>query len=168
MDLCTTYNITDPVEFVEQWMAFSVSNLNGAEPTLDRLSEMERKELVGLLKKDNKATSTASRPHRQSNAYGTNSPSSKVLSSFSTGNDADDFMDSYIECTTPKVSTLNSYDCVLLASNFQHKKIITINKFHKIITELSKSIGQYSFPYIKLHTSFRIGKTDMLVGQCKI
>lgn len=111
MDLCATYNITDPVEFVEQWMAFSVSNLNGADPTLDRLSEMERKELVGLQKKEKQhvsktgGSSSTLGPHRPSNAFSANSPSSKVFSSFSAGNESDDFMDSYIDCTTPKVST---------------------------------------------------------------
>lgn len=93
-------------------MAFSVSTYNNAELTLDRLNEMERKELASRLKKDSKKTSSNLSmlgSHHQSNAYGANSPSSKVFTSFSTGNDADDFMDSYIGCTTPKVSTINSY-----------------------------------------------------------
>lgn len=46
LDLCTTHNITDPCEFIEQWMAFSVSHLGGAEPTLENLAELERKELT--------------------------------------------------------------------------------------------------------------------------
>ncbi|XP_075153605.1 DNA polymerase alpha subunit B [Haematobia irritans] len=43
VDLCSSYNIDDAAEFVEQWVAFSISNLNGAEPTVDHLNEFERK-----------------------------------------------------------------------------------------------------------------------------
>lgn len=59
LDLCTTHNITDPCEFVEQWLAFSVSHLGGAEPTLDNLAELERKELAV----QTRATTTASTAH---------------------------------------------------------------------------------------------------------
>lgn len=44
VEICLNNGVTDPVEFVEQWMAYSLSKLKGAEPTLDFLTEMERKE----------------------------------------------------------------------------------------------------------------------------
>lgn len=44
VEICLNNGVTDPVEFVEQWMAYSLSKLQGAEPTLDFLTEMERKE----------------------------------------------------------------------------------------------------------------------------
>jgi hypothetical protein len=37
-------NGIDEEELVEVWMAFSVSQLRGADPTLDTLVQMERKE----------------------------------------------------------------------------------------------------------------------------
>lgn len=37
------YNITDAEEFVEQWMAYSLSNFNGADPTVIRLNEFQLK-----------------------------------------------------------------------------------------------------------------------------
>ncbi|XP_053945292.1 DNA polymerase alpha subunit B-like [Anastrepha ludens] len=43
LELCISYHIDDAAEFVEQWLAFSISNLNGAEPTVASLSEFERK-----------------------------------------------------------------------------------------------------------------------------
>ncbi|XP_026478350.1 DNA polymerase alpha subunit B [Ctenocephalides felis] len=45
VEICANYGIDDPEQFVEQWMAFSISNLGGAEPTLEYLKQMERKEL---------------------------------------------------------------------------------------------------------------------------
>lgn len=41
--LCEDYNV-DAEEFVERWMAFSLSNLNGASPNIDQLNLFERKE----------------------------------------------------------------------------------------------------------------------------
>lgn len=45
MELVISYNIQDATEFVEQWMAFSLSNLHGEEPTPEHLNEFERKVL---------------------------------------------------------------------------------------------------------------------------
>ncbi|XP_061721903.1 DNA polymerase alpha subunit B [Cydia pomonella] len=41
--LCEEYDV-DAETFVEQWMAFSLTNLNGAAPNLDSLDSLERKE----------------------------------------------------------------------------------------------------------------------------
>lgn len=121
LDLCTTYRIDDPVEFVEQWMAFSVSHLGGAEPTLDNLSDLERKELASLSKTTAAAAaaaatvavgkSVASKVHAYESAGG--SPRVAKVFGRTAGNGAtaaallddgsEDFMDSYIS-RTPKVS----------------------------------------------------------------
>uniref|UniRef100_A0A1A9WU76 DNA polymerase alpha subunit B N-terminal domain-containing protein n=1 Tax=Glossina brevipalpis TaxID=37001 RepID=A0A1A9WU76_9MUSC len=45
VELCVIYNVEDASEFVEQWLAFSVSNLHGDEPTIENLHEFERKVL---------------------------------------------------------------------------------------------------------------------------
>ncbi|XP_037943685.1 DNA polymerase alpha subunit B-like [Teleopsis dalmanni] len=42
LDLCVSYHI-DAAELVEQWMAYSISNLKGAEPTVDYFNDFERK-----------------------------------------------------------------------------------------------------------------------------
>jgi hypothetical protein len=43
VEICVSNGI-DEEELVEVWMAFSVSHLRGADPTLDTLVQMERKE----------------------------------------------------------------------------------------------------------------------------
>ncbi|XP_004521246.1 DNA polymerase alpha subunit B isoform X1 [Ceratitis capitata] len=43
LELCVSYRVDDAAEFVEQWLAFSISNLHGAEPTTENLLEFERK-----------------------------------------------------------------------------------------------------------------------------
>ncbi|XP_067621467.1 DNA polymerase alpha subunit B-like [Eurosta solidaginis] len=43
LELCVSYRIGDAAEFVEQWWAFSIANLNGAEPTVETLAEFKRK-----------------------------------------------------------------------------------------------------------------------------
>ncbi|XP_044253574.1 DNA polymerase alpha subunit B [Tribolium madens] len=43
-ELCTTYKI-DSEDFIDLWLAYTASNLNGAPPTLDALDRLERKEL---------------------------------------------------------------------------------------------------------------------------
>lgn len=50
IEICIELRIDDPEEFVEQWMAYSVSSLGGAEPTAEYLKQMLRHELN---KKDN-------------------------------------------------------------------------------------------------------------------
>lgn len=45
IELTISYYIEDATEFVEQWMAFSLSHLQGDEPTIANLGEFERKVL---------------------------------------------------------------------------------------------------------------------------
>lgn len=42
-EICTVYNVTDAEEFVEQWMAYSLTNFGGADPTVARLNEFQLK-----------------------------------------------------------------------------------------------------------------------------
>ncbi|KAH8278810.1 hypothetical protein KR018_009854 [Drosophila ironensis] len=58
VELAITYSVHDATEFVEQWMAFSLSHLHGDEPTTENLGEFERKVLQ--LRKD--------RPHAKASA----------------------------------------------------------------------------------------------------
>nr|AAB22992.1 DNA polymerase alpha primase 73 kda subunit [Drosophila melanogaster, Peptide, 653 aa] [Drosophila melanogaster] len=44
-ELAITYNIHDATEFVEQWMAFSLSHLQGEDPAIENLGDFERKVL---------------------------------------------------------------------------------------------------------------------------
>ncbi|XP_062125556.1 DNA polymerase alpha subunit B [Drosophila sulfurigaster albostrigata] len=65
MELAISYNVNDATEFVEQWMAFSLSHLQGDEPTVANLGEFERKVLQtrrekGGSKKPTKSTTTSS------------------------------------------------------------------------------------------------------------
>ncbi|KAH8341990.1 hypothetical protein KR059_007554 [Drosophila kikkawai] len=50
LELAISYNVLDATEFVEQWMAFSLSHLHGDDPTVENLGEFERKVLQ--LRKD--------------------------------------------------------------------------------------------------------------------
>jgi len=57
-EICIS-NGVDEEELVEVWMAFSVSHLRGADPTVDTLVQMERKEF-------GKKQELQPQPHRQS------------------------------------------------------------------------------------------------------
>ncbi|XP_053679469.1 DNA polymerase alpha subunit B [Anopheles nili] len=46
IEICINNDMDDPVEFVEQWMAYSVSKLSGAEPTVAYLNDMEAYEFT--------------------------------------------------------------------------------------------------------------------------
>lgn len=97
VELCYTYKITDAMEFVAQWMAYSVSNLDGADPTIPLLLEMERKEFILPREKELIAVQSKKKKTNHLNdlaAYG--SPSRN-----STLDDDDHIMDSY-GCMTPK------------------------------------------------------------------
>ncbi|XP_065072932.1 DNA polymerase alpha subunit B [Ochlerotatus camptorhynchus] len=51
IEICTRYGIDDPIEFVETWMAYSVSKLSGAEPTVEYLRDMESHEFANKVRK---------------------------------------------------------------------------------------------------------------------
>lgn len=43
IELCNRYNL-EAEDFCDQWYAFTISNLNGAAPTVENLEKLERKE----------------------------------------------------------------------------------------------------------------------------
>ncbi|XP_047110076.1 DNA polymerase alpha subunit B isoform X1 [Schistocerca piceifrons] len=45
LELCSTYNLSED-DLLETWMAYAVSNIGDADPTVDMLNQMERKELA--------------------------------------------------------------------------------------------------------------------------
>lgn len=49
--MCITHNFDDEREFVETYLAYSVSHLNGAEPTSQSLLDFERRELMSSQRK---------------------------------------------------------------------------------------------------------------------
>lgn len=50
LEICSRCGVDDPVEFVETWMAYSVSKLGGAEPTVDTLRDMESHEFANKVR----------------------------------------------------------------------------------------------------------------------
>ncbi|KAJ9599819.1 hypothetical protein L9F63_009859, partial [Diploptera punctata] len=91
VEICISNNI-DEEELVEVWMAFSVSHLGGANPTLDTLGQMERKEFG---KKQEPQTVQKSRPQESTLIIYNGKESSSMESDF-----ADDILNAYN--TTPK------------------------------------------------------------------
>lgn len=51
IQICNRHGVVDPVEFVEQWFAYSCSKLGGAEPTLENLRDMESHEYANRSRK---------------------------------------------------------------------------------------------------------------------
>ncbi|CAH0551258.1 unnamed protein product [Brassicogethes aeneus] len=68
LELCQNYNI-EAENFVDEWFAYTTSNLNGALPTIEELEKMERKEF----QKQAKETSSVKKrgtPKGQMKTYG--------------------------------------------------------------------------------------------------
>lgn len=104
LEIGFSHDVDDAVEFVEKWMAFSISNLNGADPTVQYLTEMENREFSKVQQQNQSRKRSAA--EKSSN-----------LKVYKQGNDVDDEVDdednallgSYV-CITPKVSTqINLY-----------------------------------------------------------
>lgn len=51
IEICTRCDIEDATEFVESWMAFSISKLSGAAPTVENLRDMESHEFANRTRK---------------------------------------------------------------------------------------------------------------------
>ncbi|XP_037026973.1 DNA polymerase alpha subunit B [Bradysia coprophila] len=67
--LCNEYNIT-AADFNSIWVAFSLTHLNGADPTLDNLNELERKEFANAKNVNNsKNKTTSQQPDNNSSCY---------------------------------------------------------------------------------------------------
>lgn len=86
--MTNSYNISDSREFVETYVAFSATHLNGVEPSAETLANFERKELSTMKNKP-----IAPRKHVTVNL--TNFEQDAEM-------EDDDVMDSYI-ARTPKV-----------------------------------------------------------------
>jgi len=100
VELAISYNIHDATEFVEQWMAFSLSHLHGEDPALENLGEFERKVLQ--LRKDkmgSKASAVKSKPYAPSSMQDTSS-----LASYGVMED-DPMIDDYVGESTMDTSS---------------------------------------------------------------
>lgn len=100
LEFTVAYDI-EPHELVEIFVAYCVSHLNGAEPTLPILDEFERKELQKLSKTARK-TPAPNRPQRAHNDI------DDLLPGDSDDDADDDVMSAYGICKTPKVSVATS------------------------------------------------------------
>lgn len=73
------YNVTDAEEFVEQWMAYSLTNFGGADPTVARLTEFQ---LKGY-QKDQENTPAATDDYRPlPNKRGRGSNANSILNAY--------------------------------------------------------------------------------------
>nr|CAD7197455.1 unnamed protein product [Timema douglasi] len=63
VEICET-NCIDEEEFVETWMAYTVSNLGGADPTVETLVQMER----NCLAKTEQETNTSSKKQKKTSS----------------------------------------------------------------------------------------------------
>lgn len=96
LELCIDYDVSDPKEFVENYVAFSVNHLNGAEPTNDSLADFERKELANHKSKA-KVPSNRNQPQHRNQIN-----DCEQYDDVGMDDEGDDLMDAYI-CNTPKV-----------------------------------------------------------------
>lgn len=92
LELGSIYHLDDPVEFVEKWMAFSISHLDGAEPTVQFLIDFENKELKNQNKSNAKQKRAATSEISQLKVYNQESD-----------DEENDILGAYV-CMTPKVS----------------------------------------------------------------
>ncbi|KAH8358634.1 hypothetical protein KR093_001502 [Drosophila rubida] len=99
MELAISYNIDDATEFVEQWMAFSLSHLQGEEPTAANLGEFERKVLQAQREKGG-----SKKPTLQGKAT-KNSMDTSSLASYGLIED-EPMMDDYVDEASTTASTL--------------------------------------------------------------
>ncbi|PNF26857.1 hypothetical protein B7P43_G16276 [Cryptotermes secundus] len=91
-EICISNGI-DEEELVEVWMAFSVSHLRGADPTLDTLVQMERREF-------SKKQELQPQPQKQSTRSQENSLVIYLGKESTEPDDGDDILDAY--SSTPK------------------------------------------------------------------
>ncbi|XP_017041845.1 DNA polymerase alpha subunit B [Drosophila ficusphila] len=103
VELAITYNVHDATEFVEQWMAFSLSHLHGDDPALENLGDFERKVLQ--LRKDKigaKATAQKAKSFAPSSIQDTSS-----LATYGVMED-DSMIDDYVSESTVDSSALHT------------------------------------------------------------
>ncbi|XP_017848216.1 DNA polymerase alpha subunit B isoform X2 [Drosophila busckii] len=118
MELALTYNINDATEFVEQWMAFSLSHLHGDDPNCQNLSEFERKVLQ--IKREKVATNKPTNKGKPLAAVDTSSLASYGLIEY------DSMLDDYVsesmsESTLPHTPRAKSLQTSILFSPASYK-----------------------------------------------
>lgn len=96
-ELCLQYNIPDAGEFVENWMAYTINKLNGADPTMSTLGDMARQEYDKA--KENKRNNVKD---MQKMEMKTEEDVLKVYGNEGEDDMADEIMDSYFDSTSPK------------------------------------------------------------------
>lgn len=120
VELCSSYHLSDELDFIELWTSYSASNLNGAQPSVLLLLEFERKVLQAKKDKRNLTPSLVRRQSLQQDPCSSMSLKCTSENDVFIGHEADeDLMDAYIplplkasneqqddfvECLTPKVS----------------------------------------------------------------
>lgn len=96
-ELCLEYNVTDAGEFVENWMAYTINKLNGADPTSTSLVDMARQEYDKA--KENKRTNAMADIKLEL----LNDEDALKVYGMEGDDDVDDgIMDSYFEPSSPK------------------------------------------------------------------
>ncbi|KAH8251936.1 hypothetical protein KR038_011472 [Drosophila bunnanda] len=100
MELAISYNVLDATEFVEQWMAFSLSHLHGDDPTVENLGEFERKVLQ--LRKDKVAPKAKSYT-----AIASSVPEMSSLATYGVMED-DPMMDDYVSESVADSSAMHT------------------------------------------------------------
>ncbi|KAH8363553.1 hypothetical protein KR084_011573 [Drosophila pseudotakahashii] len=93
VELAISYSVLDATEFVEQWMAFSLSHLHGEDPGLENLGDFERKVLQ--LRKDKMGSQAASAPKSKSYASSSSVQDTSSLASYGVMED-DPMLDDYV------------------------------------------------------------------------
>ncbi|XP_063703755.1 DNA polymerase alpha subunit B [Culicoides brevitarsis] len=89
LELCEEHNISNASEFVENWMAYTINKLNGADPKPSTIEDMVRQEYENT-KKTQRTDDTNDETLK---IYGIESKEIEL---------DDNIMDSYIEPTSPK------------------------------------------------------------------
>ncbi|XP_013170919.1 PREDICTED: DNA polymerase alpha subunit B isoform X2 [Papilio xuthus] len=84
VSLCEEYNV-DAETFIEQWMAFSLTHLNGCPPTLENLKLLEKKEFSKATSRPNALANDAASTGSSLTVYGAQvSTHNEVLSDYMT------------------------------------------------------------------------------------
>ncbi|KPJ18114.1 DNA polymerase alpha subunit B [Papilio machaon] len=86
VSLCEEYNV-DAETFIEQWMAFSLTHLNGCPPTLENLKLLEKKEFSKATSRPNALANDAASTGSSLTVYGaqvSTQPDNEVLSDYMT------------------------------------------------------------------------------------
>uniref|UniRef100_A0A182IW80 DNA polymerase alpha subunit B N-terminal domain-containing protein n=1 Tax=Anopheles atroparvus TaxID=41427 RepID=A0A182IW80_ANOAO len=104
IEICINNDINDPVEFVEQWMAYSVSKLGGAEPTVAFLNEMEAHEYTSKTARKVKASSLTGVGLGNIASPRLDSKVSKITTYRNVDSTEQDVLEMY-GCITPKMFT---------------------------------------------------------------